>query len=207
MTKPFVFGLPPWLSLEWTLDDIVDVIGADTEIQYQSRRLDDPDYEVNSHAHRDIGRFGQFVTRVTTGEPNDVYLTAQNADDWPTRQALKPLLSACRPPPAHLQDDITGFVWLGRGTTTPLHYDLTDNTMCQVIGEKHVRLFSPNQRERLDPTVGVHSAIGWVEDDVVALRSLAVHDVYLHPGLGVFVPQGWWHCVRAPGISLTVVFV
>ncbi len=210
MTEPFaesfVFEIPRWPCLGWTLADVVDVIGSDTEIQYQTNRLDDPNYEINSHAHRAIGRFGLFATCLTVGEPNDVYLTAQNMDHPPTRQALQPLLSMCRPLPGWLDDHSNSFVWLGRGTVTPLHHDLTDNTMCQVIGEKHVRLFSPDQREHLDPTTGVHSSLGWVSDEVVAERSLDVRDVHLRPGLGVFIPQGWWHCVRTHDVSLTVVF-
>lgn len=205
--SPFVFDLPLWPILGWTLADVVDVVGSDTEIQYQSRRLDDPDYESQSHNHRETDRFGRFATRLATGEANDVYLTAQNKDHWPTADALRPLLSMCRPLPAWLRDDPTsGFVWLGRGTMTPLHYDMTDNTMCQVIGEKHVRIFSPDQRDNLDPTVGVHSSLGWVGDNILHQRGLAVQDVYLFPGLGVYIPQGWWHCVRAPEVSMTMVF-
>ena len=160
---PFVLFPKQREWIEWVLDDVVDVIGSDTEIQYQDRRLDDPDYEINSPAHRATDRFGRFAARVATGEPNDVYLTAQNMDDWPTRQALRPLLSMCYPVPGWLGDHPNSFVWLGRGTVTPLHHDLTDNTMCQVIGRKHVRLFDPKQRDRLNPTVGVHffAGLGW----------------------------------------------
>lgn len=174
------------------------MIGADTEIQYQAQRLDDPDYEINSHLHREIGRFGRFVTRVATGEANDVYLTAQNKDHYLTDIALRPLLSVCRPLPEWLRDDpCSGFIWLGRDTVTPLHYDLTDNTMCQVIGEKHVRLFGPDQTDRLAPSVGVHSSLGWVDDTVVVERDLQPLDIYLIPGRGVFVPprDGGTACV------------
>jgi hypothetical protein len=203
--SPFVFDLARWSILGWTLTDVVDVVGSDTEIQYQARRLDNPDYERTPYHETD--RFGRFATRMVTGEANDVYLIARNKDDPRTAQALAPLLSMCRPLPSWLQNDpCSGFVWLGRGTMTPLHYDTSDNTMCQVIGEKHVRIFSPDQTDRLDPTGGVYSSLGWVGDSVVSDRSLAVHDAYLRPGIGVYIPQGWWHCVVAPEVSMTMVF-
>jgi hypothetical protein len=35
VVEPFVFALPRWPCLGWTLADVVDVIGSDTEVQYQ----------------------------------------------------------------------------------------------------------------------------------------------------------------------------
>jgi len=204
---PFAFDLPRWLTLNWTLRDVLDVVGSDTEIQYQAHRLSDPLYEMCSPNHRQIGRFIQFVAEIETGEANDVYLTAQNSDHPQTAQALAPVLSMCKPVPAWLGNTYDGFIWLGRGTMTPLHYDKTHNTMCQLIGEKHVRMFSPDQTDRLDDIPGtVHSTLGWVGDDIIAERSLLAHDVYLKPGIGVYIPKGWWHCVRTPEVSMTVVF-
>jgi hypothetical protein len=77
MGVPFAFDLPPWPIIGWMLHDVVHLVGSDTEIQYQARRLDDPDYETRSHAHREIDRFDRFAMQILTGETNDVYLTAQ----------------------------------------------------------------------------------------------------------------------------------
>jgi hypothetical protein len=89
---------------------------------------------------------------------------------------------------------------------TPLHHDLTNNLMCQVLGSKHVRLVSPDQFDKIDHRAGVHSNIGWLTDEIAAERGIAVQDFYLRPRDALFLPVGWWHCVRTDEPSVSVVY-
>ena len=195
-----------WPALDWTIETLRWRIGgALVQVQHERRR--DPDYEINAPAHRAVMPFGQFLDRMLQpGAENDLYMTAQNAGENVT--ALRPLWVDVGPFPGFLRPaPATGFVWFGRGTVTPLHHDETNNYLFQVIGEKHVRMFPPGERERLSPTVGVHSSAGWVSDESIEQRGIRrYHDVMLSPGQALFIPIGWWHCVRAPAVSLSVVY-
>ena len=97
-------------------------------------------------------------------------------------------------------------LWIGKNTITPLHHDLTNNLLCQVMGRKFVRLFSPEHAPKLSMTTGVHSTIGWVDDEVVVERGLSPIDIWLEPGRALFIPVGWWHCIKAQDVSVTALF-
>ncbi|TQV93160.1 hypothetical protein V2A60_003523 [Cordyceps javanica] len=124
--------------------------------------------------------------------------------------------------------------WFGpAGTTTPLHTDLYNNLLCQVVGTKYVRLYPPQADEYMRPMPknvnGVDmsntSAIdlglieGWDECDddfdeaadfirevQESLEDVEYFECILEPGDTLLIPVGWWHYVRSLSVSFSVSF-
>jgi hypothetical protein len=201
---PCVVPLSDWPLRRWSLNDLVERVGNDTAVQIQVARDSNPDYEIQSHQHRGIMPFGAFISALPAAG-NDIYMTAQNQGD--NLGAMAPIWEGVGALPSFLGADQTrGFIWLGCNTETPVHHDETNNVMCQVFGSKLVRLFAPDAREKLSPSTGVHSHLRWVSDRIIKERDIPFIDVILRPGQGLFLPVGWWHCVRAFAISMTIVY-
>lgn len=199
------FGFAGWPALDWTIDSLRTKVGADTPVQVQVGRTEDPHYELRSEAHRETMPFGDFLGAVTNRPGNAVYMTANNRSQ--NDAALAPLWPDVVPLPRFLRDrSADGFIWLGRNTVTPLHHDETNNLLCQVMGSRIVRLFPPEDRDKLSPTVGVFSDLKWVNTKDIAERGLRHIDVHMNPGDALFVPIGWWHCVVGIDVSLMISF-
>jgi hypothetical protein len=203
--QPAVLNLPRWSATAWNVSYLEEKVGTGTLVEAQWSRSDNPRYEIESTSHKRMVSFGSFLHEMVNGRENDVYLTAQNGSA--NRTAFSGLWPDVDPMPPFLRPDSSeGFLWLGRDTMTPVHHDETNNIMCQVMGRKHIRLFPPEDRDLLSPTVGVHSDLGWVTDQVIYDRRLNAMDVWLYPGEALFLPIGWWHCVQAHGVALTLVY-
>lgn len=200
---PQLWHRPPWLRFAVSLDQLAAQLG-DGPVEVQANRLRDPRYELHAPRLRQNMGFRQFLARMSDAG-NDLYMTAGNGHA--NTAALRPFWThQALTPPGFLRRADEAFVWLGADTVTPLHHDLTNNLMCQAIGTKLVRLFAPDQRPRLAVEVGVHSALGWVDNAMIQARGLVVRDIWLRPGDVLFLPVGWWHCVRAYGAALTLVY-
>ncbi len=201
---PTLIKLPHWPAFDWTLDALQRKIGNPL-VEVQGGRLADPLYELNADHHKVQMPFHKFLEEMVSGIGNNFYMTAGNRAV--NSVALAPLWRDVGPLPLFLHsrpDD--AFLWIGRDTITPLHHDETNNLMCQVMGWKLVRLFDPDQRDRLDHSVGVHSRLGWVTEAMVVERGLTVRDVWLGPGSALFLPIGWWHCVKSINVAITLVY-
>jgi hypothetical protein len=201
--EPALIELTHWPALDWTLESLKHRLG-DTPVEVQTNRVSDSDYEIRPHLHKQVMAFSAFIDRITSGPDNDVYLTGRNAAQ--NRIALAPLFADIAPLPTFLWPDAdVGQLWLGGRTVTPLHHDLCNTLLCQIIGRKHVRLIRPYQARRLENHTGVYSRLGWVTDEMAAARGLVLKDFVLTPGQALFLPVGWWHCVRAldPSVSIT----
>ena len=202
--KPVHFFLDNWKALGWTMPILVERLGA-IPVEIQWNRTSDPDYELNSYSHKNVVPFNEFAGMMESRLANDVYMTAQNKSA--NEAALSLLWGDVGPLPDFLDPDPSmGFFWLGQNTMTPLHHDETNNVMCHVMGTKLVRMFSPDQRDKLDPGLGVHSRLGWVTENMIAERGLRPMDVWLTPGDALFIPIGWWHCVKSIGVACTIVY-
>lgn len=198
---PALFSVQPLPAMGWTLETLRRAAG-EVEVEVQAGRLSDRNYESRSNHHKTRMPFAGFLDLVESGPANDVYMTANNTAANAALLAalagdLTPLPPMLRPDPAQ------GFLWIGRDTLTPMHHDLTQNLMIQLVGTKVVRLVSPVEQRRMGNALHVYADFAWLDDDLAKRREIAFTEIRLPPGQALFLPVGWWHCVRAEGFSVT----
>jgi len=162
-------------------------------------------------AHRRQAPFDEFIDAITHTPGNDLYITAYNSAA--NRAALSPLFADLRPLGKFLEGGPeTAMLWVGpAGTFTPLHFDLTNNFIAQIVGRKRLKLLPASEAGRLGEEGVVYSQIKDLEaplDPIVhpRLNGVRVFDLELAAGEILFVPFGWWHQVRALDFSVTATF-
>lgn len=193
----------------WNAEYLIEKAG-DCEVQIQARRNQNRNYETESSQHRQMTRFGDFVRQVFSGEAsNDVYMTARNGDV--NGQALAGLWADLEPLPNMLSgpaDARRMFFWIGpAGTVTPLHHDLTNNLMAQVVGRKLVKLIAPDYLPYIYNHFHCYSQVDPENVDTAKFplfERVRVYDVEIGPGDLLFLPVGWWHHVRSLDPSITI---
>jgi ribosomal protein L16 Arg81 hydroxylase len=193
---------------KWTLDYFAEHFG-ERLVEVQFGRDADPQYELNSIAHKRQLKFGDYVELVRgSGSSNDFYMTANN--DSKNHASLKELWNDVGALPEYLDDDPArrGFFWFGpAGTITPLHHDLTNNFMAQIVGRKRVRLVAPCDLAKVYNHRHCFTELDARKVDLArypAMADVTIHDVTLAPGEILFLPVGWWHHVEALDISVTL---
>jgi len=203
--------LADWPALSrWTPQYLKAQVGA-RRIEFQCDRAADPRFERNMDAHRSEASFDEFMDRILAADGNDIYITAYNAQR--NREALKVLdrdagsldKFLVRSAPSE------GMMWIGpAGTFTPLHHDLTNNLLCQIVGRKRLKIAPPSETGKLSNDHHVYSALGDLEGADAAnhpgLDGLRAYDVLLQPGDVLFMPVGWWHQVRSLDFSVTLTY-
>lgn len=125
-------------------------------------------------------------------------------------------------------------IWFGPAwTITPLHHDPYHNILCQVVGTKYIRLFSPHESHRLRPmsktTPAPHqpddqtgqtidmsntSSIDFAamelspdedwEDTYPGIGEVPYLECLLSAGEALYIPVGWWHYVRSCSVGISV---
>ena len=187
---------PAWLKARFGDVEVSAVIG----------REGDPDYDRHTHALTRPIALGDFVDRVlAAGESNDLYLVANNRNI--ERDALQPLWDDVTWDPDLLDPARragAAALWFGpAGTVTPLHHDTANIVLCQVYGEKRVRLAAPWEPSLQDTLRGVYSTADPERPDA-STRDALFREAVIGPGDALFIPAGWWHHVRALSVSISV---
>lgn len=122
--------------------------------------------------------------------------------------------------------------WFGpKGTKTPLHTDPYHNVLCQVVGYKYVRLYSPSETPKVYPRgvdenginmentslldvsffrpegfdANKHS-INYSVEEFPLFTTAEYRETILKPGECLYIPLGWWHYVESLSTSFSVSF-
>lgn len=185
----------------WSLDHLGRAVPPETEVEVQTGRTADAEFELNSVAHKTRLPWGQLLDRLRADPTtNEFYITANNGTV--NRRALAPLWADIGPIPGYLTASRMGdgFFWMGpRGTVTPWHHDLTQNFLLNIVGVKRVRLVSPTQTPAMQNHVHCFSRFG---ADTSLPPEIGMQEAEIGPGEILFIPVGWWHHVE--GRSLTI---
>lgn len=204
-----------WPALaKWTPGYLCGVVG-DAEVEYQAQRTRNPQFELQKDEHRSRTGFRTFMERIQRpGAGNDGYITAYNSAS--NAAALAPLHRDLGFPAELLSPDASqpqGMMWVGpAGTFTPLHHDLTNNLIAQVVGRKTLRIVAAADAAKVYNHQHVFSQVGDLDAAQAnpgafpALRGVRIYDVTLAPGEMIFMPIGWWHQVRSLDFSVTLTY-
>lgn len=113
-------------------------------------------------------------------------------------------------------ENIAVNAWFGpAGTVSPLHFDPKDNLLCQVVGAKYLRLYSPRESDKLYPVEGMLSNTSQVQveaspESVNAqfpkFQEAAYVECVLRAGEMLYIPPQYWHYVRSLSTSFSVSF-
>ncbi len=100
-------------------------------------------------------------------------------------------------------------LWIGNNTRSGLHYDFADNFFIQVYGEKSVILISPDDTRKVYP-FSDNITKSQLDPDYPDLKryprfgKVKSWATNLSKGDILFIPKGWWHFIKSPGISISV---
>ena len=193
---------------QWSPEYLSERIGG-AEITYQGGREAAADFELAKDRHTRTMPFDRYIAdAIGSDGGNDAYITAYNSPS--NRAAFAPLMGELGPLP--YLTGAEGMLWIGpAGTFTPLHHDLTNNLLVQVVGHKRLHLLPPGETGKLANTRHVFSDVHDVEDEArlsafPQARSARRFVVDLGPGDALFIPVGWWHQVRSLSFSVTLTY-
>ncbi|MEO5736771.1 MAG: cupin-like domain-containing protein, partial [Variovorax sp.] len=192
----------------WSPDDLKRRFGH-LDVDVQSERHADPDYEQNKLLLTKRLNLGAFVDQVMQGgATNDYYLTANN--ELLRRPEFAPLLDDIGSlPPLCDRSQLANrsSFWFGpAGTVTPLHHDTLMLFHTQVVGRKRWRFVSPLEWSRVYNLRNVFSDVDLERPDPARFPAFAdatVLEVVVEPGETMFLPLGWWHQVASLDVSLS----
>lgn len=199
-----------WPALDlWTPDYLKRAVGS-SEVEFQGGRDTAPDFELAKDRHKRKMPFDAFIDLISAdGAGNDAYITAYNSG---TNQQALDVLNADL---GHLDRYLTkgpGMLWIGPGGTfTPLHFDLTNNLLAQIVGTKSLILIPPSEAQKLANHRHVFSAVHDITDPDQLERfpqaaQACQFDVELEPGDLLYIPIGWWHQVAAVDFSIMITY-
>lgn len=95
----------------------------------------------------------------------------------------------------------------GTGTKSGWHYDLADNIIIQITGEKHIRLVSPADSKYMHPYIDVRhksQVDPWHPERFPDYAHATVLEGTLQPGDVLVLPVLWWHYVTSLSPSISI---
>jgi hypothetical protein len=195
----------------WSLDHLRSILGEE-QAEVMTGRDSDPRYEQNSEHHRSTMRFADYLEHLALHErSNDMYLVANN--HLLELTAAKELWNDFDCPAEFFDSDDTAgkvFLWLGpAGTVTPLHHDVMNILLVQIVGRKRAILVDPARTHCVYNDLSVYSQVDAADPDYTrhpAFRHARPVSVLLEPGDALFIPVGWWHHVEALDRSISLSF-
>ncbi len=203
-------AMKDWKAMQrWTPAYLKERCGEQM-VQVQARRNSNARYEIENQAHKSTIRFADYVDAVFQADAtNDFYMTANNSGA--NREILPTLREDFDLLPDYLDaraSDKQMFFWFGpAGTVTPVHHDLTNNFMAQVVGRKQLKLIAPVHHPNVYNHLHCYSQVDLSDIDFERypqFRHVKVHEITLHPGELFFLPIGWWHHVRGLDATITL---
>lgn len=104
-------------------------------------------------------------------------------------------------------------MWIGRNSVSPIHYDMSDNLLCQLRGRKKLIVIEPKYAGFLymsRKSKGFNSPVNNAETPDLKRFPLFAKapkmEFDLEEGDALFLPQNWFHYVRSFGFSISVNF-
>ncbi|KAK7462532.1 hypothetical protein BaRGS_00038417 [Batillaria attramentaria] len=199
---------PAFTTRKWSLAYLRDIAGARTvPVEIGSRYTED-DWT------QKLMTVNEFIDEYITNPKSDTkgYLAQHNLFDQISE--LKDDISV----PVYCclgnDEDVDINAWFGpAGTVSPLHQDPKHNFLCQVMGEKYVRLYSPDYTEHMYPhptkLLDNTSQVDCENPDLEKFPKFkdAVYlECVLKPGDMLYIPPKHWHFVRSLSVSFSVSF-
>jgi hypothetical protein len=195
----------------WTPEYLSDKIGPKTvQVNFSKKGI------FSHHAGVVEAKATPFTeaVRLFTGaqKPDESYYLQQTSID----HNFPELLSELDYPQWILDTDIrmsTNLWFGGANCVSPLHFDISQNFLLQVYGEKHVVLISPDDSPYLYPdTKKEYKNLSNVDPEnpdhvkYPLFKKATLMSCILEPGDVLYMPPGWWHQVRSLNPSISVNF-
>lgn len=113
-------------------------------------------------------------------------------------------------PPLYIKSkNIRAVIYMGNNVHSQIHFHMRGKALlCQVIGRKRVKLFSPEQT----PFLYQELNFSRIEGEPVDLNKYPLYakaryyECDLDPGEMLFIPIYWWHGVETIGFGCSIVF-
>jgi Cupin-like domain len=166
---------------------------------------------VNGRVH--TMRLGAYVDMVlSAGSTNQFYLVGTN--DFLQRPEASCLWQDVGVIEGYLDQErkaVGSSLWFGpAGTITPLHHDLMNILLAQVVGRKQIVLIPPTETHLVYNELGLFSEVDIEHPDFDRFPRFARATpvtIVLEPGQALFLPVGWWHHVRSLDVSISLSFM
>lgn len=195
----------------WTFERFAKEFGEE-EIEIQTGRESDKDFEINSAAHKTKTTVKDFIDNIheQSSDTNDIYMTANNQVFAKTK--FKQLLKELGQLPSFMSTDPESIgwrhLWMGpKGTVTPFHHDSCALIHLQIKGSKLWRLVSPFEYGNVYNHRDVFSLVDAFDinyDIYPLMRGVKYTDVVINPGETIFLPMGWWHAVKSLDKTISI---